>query len=143
MSVGHRVDPTQAAAEERVGAWMARALVAIAALAGLGLVLPGGGWLDGAAILAITALPSSTETIAVIVPICAPSRRYSTRSTAAPLPPCAVAEIVSGTLGVARAVAFTLGAVIATVGVPKAELIVTVLEMVLFPRSSVAMASIT
>jgi len=57
VSVGHRVDPTQAAAEERVGAWMARALVAIAALAGLGLVLPGGGWLDGAAILAITALP--------------------------------------------------------------------------------------
>jgi len=57
VSVGHRVDPTQAAAEERVGAWMARALVAVAALAGLGVVLAGRGGLDVVAILAVTALP--------------------------------------------------------------------------------------
>ena len=53
----------------------------------------------------------------------------------------ALAAILSGTLGVARAVALGLGVVMAMVGVAKAALIVAAFETAVLPRSSVAMAS--
>ncbi|MFM9085703.1 MAG: hypothetical protein ACKORC_04445 [Acidimicrobiia bacterium] len=52
-----RVDPGQAAAEERVGALVGRVLVAVAVLAAVGAVVPAARWLAGVAIGVLVASP--------------------------------------------------------------------------------------
>ena len=75
------------------------------------------------------------------VPTCWSSTRNSTRKTLAPVPAVAVAVMVNGTRGVARAVTLVLGDEMKIVGVPKAAVRLTELETVVLPRSSVTMAS--
>ncbi len=53
----HRVDPTQAAAEERVGSLVSRALVVVAILALVGVVVPGASWVAGIGVGLVTAIP--------------------------------------------------------------------------------------
>lgn len=52
-----RVDPGQAAAEERLGELIWRVVLAVAALAAAGAAIPGGRWLDGVAIGVLVAIP--------------------------------------------------------------------------------------
>lgn len=57
MNAYGRVDPTQSGAEERVGLVTSRTLVLVAVLCGLGVIVPGGGWLAAVGIGVVTAIP--------------------------------------------------------------------------------------
>lgn len=57
MSAFGRVDPTQAAAEERVGFVTSRSLLVVAVACALGVAVPGATWLAAVGIGVVTAIP--------------------------------------------------------------------------------------
>lgn len=57
MTAAHQVDPTQAAAEERIGSLVSRTLLVVALLAAVGVVVPGASWVAGVGVGLVTAIP--------------------------------------------------------------------------------------
>lgn len=57
MSEFGRVDPTQAAAEERAGLVTSRSLIVVAVLCAIGVAAPGATWLAAVGIGVVTAIP--------------------------------------------------------------------------------------
>lgn len=57
MTAPHRIDPSQAAAEERIGLVVSRSLIVVAVLSLAGLVIPGASWVAGVGIGLVTAIP--------------------------------------------------------------------------------------